>query len=153
MITLRDITKDNFEAVLGLEVGPGQEDLGPSAAESLARAFLRIDGPQYTYMPKAVYYENQPVGFIMIIYDPGSTDDYWLSGAIIDKKHQGLGHAKGAIIAVIELVRHKLINCRVLGISCLPDNQKVINMATGLGFAATGEMKNNEIVYRMNIRK
>ncbi len=152
MISLRDVTPDNFDAVVALKVAPGQEGLCSTVTESLARAFLRIDGPQYTYMPKAVYFDNEPIGFIMIIYDPGSTDDYWLSGEVIDRKYQGMGHAKGAIIAVIELIKDRLTNCRMLNISCHPDNQRVINMATSLGFAATGEDRNNEIVYRMDLR-
>ncbi len=152
MISLRDVTRDNFDAVRALKVAPGQENLCHSVTESLARAFLRIDGPQYTYMPKAVYFENEPIGFIMIIYDPGSTDDYWLSGEVIDIKYQGMGHAKGTIIAAIQLIKDRLTNCRVLKISCHPDNQRVINMATSLGFAATGEYRDNEIIYRMDLR-
>jgi RimJ/RimL family protein N-acetyltransferase len=153
MITLQDVTSENFETLLALEVRPGQEQLGYSVAESLARAYVRADGPQYTYMPKAVYFENEPVGFIMIVYDPGSTDDYWLTGALVDQKHQGIGHAKGAVIAALNIMRRKLVNCRVVQLTCHPDNQRVINMVTALGFAATGEHKDDEIVYRMELRR
>lgn len=153
MISLRDVTSENFEILLELEVKPGQEHLGYSVVESLARAYVRADGDQYTYMPMAVYFENEPVGFIMIVYDPGSTEDYWLTGAMVDQQHQGIGHAKGAVVAILDIIRRKLINCRVVQLTCHPENQRVINMVTGLGFAATGETKNDEIVYRMELRK
>ena len=67
MVTLRAITVENFDAILGLQVGVDQRELVCSNAESIAQAYVQPE-----CIPLAIYAVDTPVGFAM--YCPERAD-------------------------------------------------------------------------------
>ena len=64
MIRLKQVTKENLDAVLALKVSDGQTDFVSSTAESLAQAYVYAE----TAFPFAVCDGQDVVGFIMMGY-------------------------------------------------------------------------------------
>src|SRR5690242_13904136 len=66
IVTLVELTDENREAVLALRVAPGQEQFVSSVADSLAEA---VQYPQAKPWFRAVYANDQPVGFVMLSWN------------------------------------------------------------------------------------
>ncbi|MGH3484794.1 MAG: hypothetical protein ACRDPQ_16365, partial [Nocardioidaceae bacterium] len=66
MVTLREIDDDNREAVVGLQLAPGQERFVSSVAESLA---IAVDKPHGNPWYRAVFAGDEPVGFVMVSWN------------------------------------------------------------------------------------
>lgn len=64
MVELREITKENYEECLNLNIAKSQKDFVSSTAHSLAQAWVYYD----TAFPFAIYADNTMVGFIMLGY-------------------------------------------------------------------------------------
>lgn len=72
MVTLRAITVENFDAILGLQVGVDQRELVCSNAESIAQAYVQPE-----CIPLAIYAADTPVGFAMYCVDRDD-NEWWL---------------------------------------------------------------------------
>ena len=92
MVTLREITKENLDEVLALEVLEHQEAFVSSTAASLAQAYVYKE----TAFPFAIYADDTVVGFIMLGYYE-ARDQYTLWKFLIDKKYQNKGYGKEAL--------------------------------------------------------
>ena len=74
MVELREITKENYEECLNLNIAENQEDFVSSTVHSLAQAWVYYD----TAFPFAVYVNNTMVGFIMLgYYEAGGYYTLW----------------------------------------------------------------------------
>ena len=92
MIKLREITSNNLEDVLKLEVSKNQENFVSNTAHSLAQAYVYRENAY----PFAIYADNTLVGFIMFgFYE--LRNQYTLWKFLIDKKHQNKGYGKLAL--------------------------------------------------------
>ena len=85
MIKLREITLNNFEDVLKLEVSEDQKSFVSTTVYSLAQAYVCREN----VYPFAIYADNTPVGFIMFGYYEARSQ-YTLWKLLIDKKYQNL---------------------------------------------------------------
>ena len=105
MIELRNITGDNIEEVIALEVSENQKEfIETTNLKSFADAhMLNADGIPAT--PLAIYADNTMVGFLMYIYDTMDHESfenkvfygkksYFIWHNMIDKNHQGKGFGK-----------------------------------------------------------
>jgi diamine N-acetyltransferase len=68
-IMLCEVTRDNLDAVLDLDVAPKQREQIASNAVSLAQALIYSDVAWY----RAICDEATPVGFLMTNESPGAT--------------------------------------------------------------------------------
>jgi diamine N-acetyltransferase len=104
---LREISEQNRAAVQALTVTPEQSHYVAGVAESLADALQYPDAkPWY----RAVYADQEPVGFVMI--SDGITVDnvdylgpYYLWRLIVDKRFQGLGYGTNSLDLVVAHLR------------------------------------------------
>ncbi len=106
-ITLREINEDNLQAVLALRRAPGQERFVSSVAYSLEEA---EENPQGNPWYRAVYSDDQPVGFVMLSWNvepkpPELNGPWFLWKLLIDEGHQGKGYGREVVRQVLELVR------------------------------------------------
>jgi diamine N-acetyltransferase len=108
LVTLREITDANRQAVLALRVAPDQEAFVSSVAESLEEAeeYRDVGNPWY----RAVYVDDQPVGFVMLSWNvvprpPDIIGPWFLWKLIVDESHQGRGIGRRVVERVAELVR------------------------------------------------
>ena len=74
MVKLIEITKDNLEDVLNLQIAEEQQAFVSSTAHSLAQAYVYKEKA----FPFAIYADDVLVGFIMLgYYKPGLWNMVW----------------------------------------------------------------------------
>jgi diamine N-acetyltransferase len=75
-VSFREITDQNREAVLALRIAASQEGYVSSVEDSPAEA---LESPEGNPWYRAIYVEDQPVGFVMLSWDV-TPDHRGLSG-------------------------------------------------------------------------
>lgn len=143
-ISLQEITKDNIDAVLRLKVHQNQEQLVADNAYSIA---------QGTYSDlswfRAVYADDQPVGFVMLELDTGKAQ-YYLWRYMIGKQHQGNGYGRKALELVIAFVRQQP-NAKQFLLSYVPTEGSPGPFYSKLGFVETGEVEHGEHIMSLKL--
>ncbi len=132
MIELREITKDNLEEVLALEVYEHQKGYVSSTAASLAQAYVYKD----TAFPFAVYADNTLIGFIMLGYYE-ARNQYTLWKFLIDKKYQNKGYGKEALKQGIQYLQNTF-HAKEIYTGVSVGNEQAKHIYKSLGFAETG---------------
>ena len=153
-ITLVAVNADNWRDTLQLAVHPDQlgfvSEYAPIAAYALAKAFVRPD--DLTWIPYAIYADDQLVGFAELACLPESADRYWLYHFFIDHAQQGKGYGRQALNAFIGLVRENYPRCREIRLSVHPDNAAAYRLYIDAGFQPTGEAYDNgELVLALRV--
>ena len=106
-IELREITDANREAVLALHAGPAEGRYVSSVADSIEEAAETPEGsPWY----RAVYLDNQPVGFVMLSWNvtprpPDIIGPWFLWKLLVNERQQGRGIGRAVVEHVVELIR------------------------------------------------
>ncbi|MGW5052814.1 GNAT family N-acetyltransferase [Actinokineospora sp. NPDC004072] len=150
MISLREITEDNREAVTALRVRPDQERFVASVAKSFADAAANPGAnPWY----RAIYAGDEPVGFVMLSWDVppdrGFLGPFFLWRLLVDHRHQGKGHGSAALALVVDLIRDA--GATELVTSYVPGDGEPLPFYRSLGFHPTGEVDDDELVLRLPI--
>jgi diamine N-acetyltransferase len=149
LIRLIPTTRENWKDALDLQVQVHQNHFVPSVAVSLAKVHIRPDGDEYKYLPFCIYNaENNLVGFVMITVDETTTWSYWLNGFIIDAIYQGKGYGKATINSVIRYIIENFPNSKCLNLTVCADNFSARKLYEKFGFSETGDVYDDEIVYR-----
>jgi len=143
-ITLREITMANFRECLTLELDERQKNFVASNMYSLAEA--KADGVSN---PRAVYADEQLVGFIMYDFNTDEKRGY-ITRLMVDKGHQGHGYGRAAMQQVIDRFKANP-DCREIYTSVDPENDVAKGLYVRLGFTLTGEVVDGEAVLRMPI--
>ena len=99
MITLKEITKDNFWDCIELTVSKDQEDFVTSNAISIAQSKVQPE-----CIPLAIYHHDIMVGFVMYCLDVDD-NEYWIYRFMIDEKYQNMGYGTQALEQVIERIK------------------------------------------------
>jgi len=154
VVTLREITPANEEAVRALQVAPAQERFVTPVAASLEEAEAT---PRARPWYRAIYAGEEPVGFVMLSYDKPHRDleqpyRYFLWRLLIDARHQGHGYGRAAMELVIEHLRDRP-NATGLVTSVHPGPGSPGPFYRGLGFEPTGEWLEGEEVYRLSLER
>jgi len=143
-ITLREITMANFRECLALTLDERQKNFVASNVYSLAEA--KADGVSD---PRAIYADEQLVGFIMYDFDTDEKRGY-ITRLMVDKGHQGHGYGRAALQQVIDRFKANP-DCREIYTSVAPENDVAKGLYVLLGFTLTGEVEDGEAVLRMPI--
>lgn len=143
-IQLKPIDRENFRPVIRLKVAPGQEEFVASNAVSIAQSKIEPE-----CVPLAVYADETPVGFVMYAFD-ADEQKYWIYRLMIDGSQQGKGYGRGAMEAVIALLRTQP-GCDEIGISYVRENEAAARLYERLGFETTGEIVEGEVVARLSL--
>lgn len=100
-LTLRLITRDNWEEAIQLKVKEKQKDFIASNLYSIAEVQF-LD----QFIACGIYEGDQMVGFTMFGVD---LDDgnYWIYRLMIDEMHQGKGFGSAAVKLVIEEIKRR----------------------------------------------
>ena len=138
-VTLREITKDTVRTILRLDVGKHQKDFVAPNSVSIAQAHFE---PKAWF--RAVYADEEPVGFVMVHEDPDEPE-YFLWRLMIDEQHQGNGYGRGVLDQVADRIRG-LPNGTLLKTSYLPGEGSPGDFYHRMGFVDTGEEDGGELV-------
>jgi diamine N-acetyltransferase len=139
-VELREITKDSLRAVLDLAVEPDQEPYVATNARSIAEAHFE---PHAWF--RAVYADDDPVGFVMAYRDPPEVFFVWRF--MIDARHQGNGYGLRALELLVEEARAD--RAREIKLSFHPGEHSPRGFYERFGFGETGEVEGGEIVMRL----
>lgn len=137
MVELREISKDNLDDILKLNVSKKQETFVSSTATSLAQAYVYRE----TAYPFAVYNDNTIIGFIMFGYYE-SRKQYTLWKFLIDAKYQNKGLGRVALKQGIEYMKKQFDVDEIYTGVCL-GNECAKHLYKSLGFIETGIIEDN----------
>jgi GNAT superfamily N-acetyltransferase len=153
-ITLREITDDNAESVRALRTTHAQEQFVSTVADSLEEA---ADHPEGNPWFRAVYDDEQPVGFVMLSWDvepqpPDINGPWFLWKLLIDHRHQGRGYGREVVRQLAELVRRhggtELLTSHVVG------EGGPAGFYARLGFVPRGDLDpQGEVILRLPLQE
>lgn len=149
-VTLRDITGDNYFQVLELKISPEQEaaKFVAPVVRSLADAwYYREEGITY---PKAIYADEDLVGFIMYELDT-EEQQVFIWRFLIDQRYQGKGYGRQTIEAVLEMAKEQAQITKVVA-DYVDGNEPMKKILLDLGFEETGfnkEINEHIMVYQL----
>jgi diamine N-acetyltransferase len=149
-IDLKKVTRDNWEEAIELQVKKGQSKFVPTPSVSLAKVYIKPDGPNVEYLPFAIYAGKDMVGFIMHAYEEHTTDMYWINGFFIDEKYQGNGYGRASMIEMIAWIRKKFKQCKEIRLTVYQDNYAAKKLYKSIGFIKTTQMFGEEEVWRLS---
>lgn len=143
-MTLREVTAATVRAVCALEVRPEQRGFVAPNAVSIAEAYFE---PRAWF--RAVYADDEPVGFVMLEDDP-EAEQYYLWRFMIDGAHQGKGYGRRALDLVVDHVR-KRPGARELVASYRPGEGSPRDFYLRYGFVEGEETPAGEIRIRLEL--
>lgn len=146
MITLREVTRQNLEAVLALDAGDGGRQVAPNV-RSLAQAAVHGEA-----WPRAICDGEIPLGFLML-YDPKLVTepeerDFFLWRFMIDRAHQRQGHGLAALRLLVEHVKTRPHGGELLT-SIVEPAPQLLAFYGGAGFMPTERVVEGERVLRL----
>lgn len=142
MITLKEITQDNFWDCVSLEVAPEQVDFVTSNAVSIAQSKIQPE-----CIPLAVYDDNLMVGFVMYCIDEDDSE-YWIYRMMIDKNYQSKGYGKKSMELLLDKIKEdKSHNKIFLGVH---KESFAVNMYKNFGFEFNGQVFGTEHIMRLD---
>ena len=150
MVSLKEITEENFNKVIELEVCDTQKNFVARNIYSLAQAWLYYKNAY----PFAIYNDDIMVGFLMLGSDwdrDGSDKSYGLWRLMIDKKYQGQGYGKQAVQVLIDYVKQNF-NPETFVTSVVPGNEAAEKLYASLGFTPNGEYDDDEKVMVLSLK-
>ena len=140
-IQLKPVDRSNWRSVISLQLRPGQETFVASAAKSLAMCYVRAWGDQYDYRPFAICEGGSAiVGYVTLVSDPASADDYWIDDIMIDAAHQGKGYGRAALDRVLRFMTSEYPRCKTIRLTCFRGNTSAAELYESVGFVKTGHM-------------
>ncbi len=161
MVELREISEDNFVECIKLDLTKEQWRYVASNAYSLSEAYALKNDGKYTPIPYAIYNGDEIVGFIMAVYQPIDEDDleddknvFYLSRMMIDKRFQGNGYGKEAMIKMIEIMKtFQNGSAEAVVLSCSKENVVAYELYKSLGFVDTGECdEDGDSYFRLDLK-
>ncbi|MCL2198353.1 MAG: GNAT family N-acetyltransferase [Defluviitaleaceae bacterium] len=151
MISLREITEENFYECIGMKVSEGQKSFVADNTYSLAEAWLYPKNAR----PFSIYYDETMVGFLMLdvnFHWHGDKNTCYLWRLMIDENHQGKGYGKAATKLAVQYLKEN-INPEKIKTSFVPSNEVAEKIYKNLGFVPTGEVDDGEIVMELIIER
>jgi diamine N-acetyltransferase len=104
-LRLAELTADNIDAAIGLELRPGQERFVAPVVRSIAEAYVHP-----TAWPRVVFDGDQLAGFVMANFDPDNEQEAFRCGIWrlnVAAAAQGRGVGRFAVDAVAEEARRR----------------------------------------------
>ncbi|QJE02915.1 GNAT family N-acetyltransferase [Massilia forsythiae] len=140
-VSLQEITEDNFEDFMDMELPEHQRDLLASNAYSIAQSRFYPD-----YIARGIVCDGQPAGFLL--YDRcagGVAGDYAIYRFMVDHARQGRGIGRRAMAALLAELRQRPGLCRIT-ICYHTHNERARAFYAGFGFVETGIDERGEMV-------
>jgi diamine N-acetyltransferase len=136
-VTLRPLTAENWEESIDLQVSDEQKEYVAPNLYSIAESRF-----EPTFVILAIYADEQMVGFAM--YD---TVDYCIVRFMIDKRFQGKGYGRAAMLLLIDQFEGEFAHPSAC-LSFVPGNIAAERLYESVGFYRTGEMDEDELVMK-----
>jgi len=142
-ITLREINKDNWKTAAKLNLTDQQKTFIAPNWYSMLQV-LHSEGELFD---RGIYLDNEMIGYAMMGQDPDNKRCY-IDRFMIAVEHQGNGHGRVALHAVIDTIKARY-NPDSVFITFEPENTIARKLYESLGFVDTGELDDGELVFRL----
>ena len=134
-VTLRDVTKDNYDLICDLEVSESQEDFVSINAYTLAQAYYE------GFTVQAIYHQEIPIGLIMWTKPLSQKIEIWR--LMIDQNYQSQGFGRKALTqAIARIIDEHCV--QKIEISYDPTNHLAKEFYRTIGFIERGMDADNE---------
>lgn len=147
-VVLRDVTADNWEDVVDLELEPEQREFVADNAYSLAESKFN----PYC-VPKAIYAGKTLVGFAM--YESNGDDDqphsYAINRLMVDRRYQGKGYGRKAMGLILEELG-KDARLKRISVCYVAENEVSRRFYAGFGFREAGLDEDGEMQAVLRIK-
>jgi diamine N-acetyltransferase len=153
MPELRRVTRDNWRALIKLQVREDQKNFVASNLYSIAEAQFgdEFEG-HWDLFPHGIYDGDAPVGFLMYgLNFEHPKQQAFIIRLMVDEKHQGRGFGRFGMEKMLEIFRADE-RIRQVGISYEPENEGARKLYANLGFVETGEMIEEETLALLKLR-
>jgi diamine N-acetyltransferase len=150
---IRDITMDNWQAIIRLKVRDDQSDFVASNLYSIAQSKF---GDEYEghwdLFPFAIYDEDKPVGFLMYALNYSHpTHQAFIQRLMVDENFQGRGYGRFGMKWMLELFRADE-RIEAVAISYEPGNDVARKLYASFGFEETEKIVDGETEATLKIR-
>lgn len=139
MINFRNVDKDNFHAVIELEMHEDQMGFVEDNLFSLAECTV-----EESFVTKAVYNDDELVGFILYYFVEADPDYVFLHRIMIDKSKQGQGLGRETLEAAMILFKKEFPSIGCVELIHYPDNERGAAVYEKAGFKLTGDVYKSE---------
>ena len=153
MPEIQPVTKDNWVALIKLQVREDQRNFVASNGFSIAQAQFGDDYEgHWDLHPIGIYDQDAPVGFLMY----GHNFDHpryqvFILRLMVDEKSQGKGYGRFGVQKVLEILRPDE-RIHAVRISYEPENTVARQLYASLGFTETGRMLEGEAEAILKLR-
>jgi diamine N-acetyltransferase len=141
-VKFKKVTADNWEAVVELELGAGQEYMVESNLYSVAEAQFHPDA-----RARAVYAGKHVTSFLM--YDvqktKGKAQEASIYPFMIDRKHQGKVYGRAALSKALEEIL-AIRGVNRISIRYMPENPVAKPFYASFGFVEVREDRDGEVI-------
>lgn len=147
-ISVRKITRKNFDAVIGLSLRDDQKDVLPSNVFSIAESTLSP-----LFHPRAICQDDKVVGFAM--YQFGEIGDFDENDCtiwrfMIDHQYQNSGIGTAAMALVIEEIK-SYHRAKLIDIYYHPENLAAKKLYAKFGFKVVGDRDDGTLIAEIAI--
>ena len=146
MISLRGITEENFDAVVGMK-RPDDEHFVASNAYSLAQCWLYREGGDV--FPRAIYHDDEPVGFLLLEEDMEERE-LVIWRMMFPEEHANKGYGAEVIRQIISLARAAQ-KYHHIALICHPENVRARHLYDKLGFLPTGKICYGDVEMQLKL--
>lgn len=160
MISFKKITDENYGECIKLNPGEKNSKFVAPNVNSLAIAYVCKENNICTPMPFAIYRDEVMVGFIMMSSlkkdqkNDFDEDTYDIWRFMVDEKYQGKGYGREALLQAIDFIKSFPYGpAKKLVLSYVPENKRGSSLYESVGFNATGEIEDGEIVMAYDLMK
>jgi diamine N-acetyltransferase len=143
-VTVRALDWTDWVACLLLRVRPDQRDFVASNFSSLIEAWT----DDWAH-PFAICQGDKMVGFSLVAFER-QDKVWWICRLMIDKKWQGQGYGRAAMIQIINRLK-QVPGCDRVLIGHHPDNLRAQKLYLSLGFQRTGRRLGIEEILALQI--
>lgn len=140
-VELRDVTTENFDAVIALEVAEDQRDFLDTNVEALAWAYVASE-----CRPFVIYDDDTPVGFATYGYLPAD-GRCWIIHFMVDQRWQRRGIGRAALVQLLERMSTESQGASLL-LAVNPENEAAVRLYEAFDFGDTGKRQNDEMIMR-----
>lgn len=147
MTRLVPFARTHIDAVLALDVAPGQEGRVAPNAVTIAQSIFEPGSEVFT-----IFDGDRPVGLLAVVdmshpdadLDEGDDPDgLYIWRLLVDAAAQGRGHGRAAIEHAIDIARAR--GRAHLALSVVPHNTEALALYQRMGFSPSGRMVDGEV--------